>query len=70
MLAAIWGIPERMLRALEARREVVGDFDLNVAFRFGGVPSAIAECGLRLFVHEILPVLKTWTAVEAAKAAP
>jgi alkanesulfonate monooxygenase SsuD/methylene tetrahydromethanopterin reductase-like flavin-dependent oxidoreductase (luciferase family) len=70
MQAAIWGTPDRILRALEARREVVGDFELNVAFRFGGVPYAIAERGLRLFAHEVLPVLKTWTAVEAAEAAP
>ena len=70
MQAAIWGTPERILRALEARREVVGDFELNVAFRFGGVPSAIAERGLRLFAREVLSVLKTWTAVEVAEAAP
>ena len=37
MQAAIWGTPDRILRALEARREVVGDFELNVAFRFGGM---------------------------------
>ena len=70
MQAAIWGNSERILRALEARREVVGDFELNVAFRFGGVPSAIAERGLRLFAREVLPVLQTWTAVEVAEAAP
>jgi hypothetical protein len=70
MQAAIWGTPERILRALEARREVLGDFELNVAFRFGGVPYAIAERGLRLFAQEVLPVLKTWTAVGAAEAAP
>ena len=35
-----------------------------------GVPYAIAERGLRLFAQEVLPVLKTWTAVGAAEAAP
>jgi alkanesulfonate monooxygenase SsuD/methylene tetrahydromethanopterin reductase-like flavin-dependent oxidoreductase (luciferase family) len=70
MQAAIWGTPDRILRELEARREVVGDFELNVAFRFGGVPYAIAERGLRLFAQEVLPVLKTWTAVGAAEVAP
>ena len=68
MQAAIWGIPERILRELEARREAVGDFELNVAFRFGGVPYEIAERGLRLFAQEVLPVLKTWTAARAAEA--
>jgi alkanesulfonate monooxygenase SsuD/methylene tetrahydromethanopterin reductase-like flavin-dependent oxidoreductase (luciferase family) len=70
MQAAIWGTPERILRELEARREVVGDFELNVTFRFGGVPYAIAERGLRLFAQEVLPVLKTWTTVGAVAAAP
>ena len=38
MQAAIWGTPDRILRELEARRAVIGDFELNAAFRFGGVP--------------------------------
>lgn len=66
MQAAIWGTPDRILRELEARREVVGDFELNVAFRFGGVPYDIAKRGLQLFAQEVLPVLKTWTVVEAS----
>ena len=69
MKAATWGTPDRILRELEARREVVGDFELNVAFRFGGVPYEIAERGLRLFAQEVLPVLKTWTAAEVSETA-
>ena len=38
MKAATWGTPDRILRDLEARREVIGDFELNVAWRFGGCP--------------------------------
>jgi hypothetical protein len=26
------------LRELEVRRGVIGDFELNVSFRFGGIP--------------------------------
>jgi luciferase-like monooxygenase len=33
MQAAIWSTMDRILRALKARREVVGDFDLNVVIR-------------------------------------
>ena len=62
MKAAVWGTPERILRELEFRREVIGDFELNVAFRFGGVPFETAERGLKLFAKEVLPVLKTWQA--------
>lgn len=68
MKAASWGTPDRILRELEKRREVVGDFELNVAFRFGGVPFEIAEEGLKLFAREVLPVLKSWEPKQAAAA--
>jgi alkanesulfonate monooxygenase SsuD/methylene tetrahydromethanopterin reductase-like flavin-dependent oxidoreductase (luciferase family) len=58
MQAASWGTPDKILRGLEERRKVVGDFELNVAFRFGGTPYDVAERGLRLFAKEVLPVLK------------
>jgi alkanesulfonate monooxygenase SsuD/methylene tetrahydromethanopterin reductase-like flavin-dependent oxidoreductase (luciferase family) len=70
MQAASWGTPDKILRGLEARRQVVGDFEMNVAFRFGGTPYAVAERGLKLFAKEVLPVVKTWRSTEAAKAAP
>ena len=69
MQAAMWGTPDRILRELEVRRGVIGDFELNTAFRFGGVPFDIAERGLKLFAREVLPVLKTWQAHETARAA-
>jgi len=62
MKASTWGAPERILRALEERRGVVGDFELCSSFRFGGMPYAKAEESLRLFAKEVMPVLKTWTA--------
>ncbi|MFN0305935.1 MAG: LLM class flavin-dependent oxidoreductase [Burkholderiales bacterium] len=67
MQAAVWGTPDRILRELEARREAIGDFELNVAFRFGGVPFEIAARGLKLFAKEVLPVLKTWRLSESAR---
>ena len=60
MKAASWGTPDRILRELEKRREIVGDFELNVSFRFGGTPMDVSEAGLKLFAKEVLPVLKTW----------
>ena len=38
MQAASWGTPDKILRGLEARRKAIGDFEMNVAFRFGGTP--------------------------------
>jgi alkanesulfonate monooxygenase SsuD/methylene tetrahydromethanopterin reductase-like flavin-dependent oxidoreductase (luciferase family) len=69
MKAAVWGTPDRVLRELEARRAVIGDFELNVAFRFGGIVYETAEASLRLFAKEVLPVLKSWQPPAAAKAA-
>jgi alkanesulfonate monooxygenase SsuD/methylene tetrahydromethanopterin reductase-like flavin-dependent oxidoreductase (luciferase family) len=69
MQAAMWGTPDRILRELEARRGVIGDFELNAAFRFGGVPFDLAERGLKLFAREVLPTLKTWRVEHAAHAA-
>ena len=69
MKAASWGTPDRILRQLEERRKVVGDFELNVAFRFGGVPYDIAENGLKLFAKEVLPVVQSWKSAAAMKAA-
>ena len=69
MQAAVWGTPDRILRELEARRAVLGEFELNASFRFGGVPYEIAERGLNLFAKEVLPVLKSWRAEDSALAA-
>jgi hypothetical protein len=48
---------------------VVGDFEMNVAFRFGGTPYDVAERGLRLFAKEVLPVVQSWKPAKAEKAA-
>ena len=60
MQAASWGTPDRILRGLEERRRLLGEFELNIAFRFGGTPYDVAERGLKLFAREVLPVLKSW----------
>jgi alkanesulfonate monooxygenase SsuD/methylene tetrahydromethanopterin reductase-like flavin-dependent oxidoreductase (luciferase family) len=69
---AVRGTPDQVLRAYEARRALLGDFELNSSFRFGGIPFAKAEASLRLFAKEVLPVLKSWgpasTVHEAAAA--
>ena len=69
MQAASWGTPDKILRGLEQRRRIIGDFELNVAFRFGGTPYEVAEPGLRLFAREVLPVLKSQSFASPARAA-
>jgi hypothetical protein len=66
MEAAVWGTPDRILRKLEERRGIVGDFELATSFRFGGTPYQLAESGRRLYAKEVLPVLHSWTTAGAA----
>ena len=66
---AVRGTPDQVLRAYEARRELLGDFELNSSYRFGGIPLAKAEASMRLFAKEVLPVLKTWKPAAVAEAA-
>ena len=60
MKAASWGTPNMILLGLEERRKLLGEFELNVSFRFGGTPYDVAERGLKLFAKEVLPVFKSW----------
>ena len=69
MKAASWGTPDKILRGLEERRKIIGDFELNVAFRFGGTPYEVAERGLKLFAKEVLPVLQAQSPTPARQAA-
>ncbi|HKK28975.1 MAG TPA: hypothetical protein VKA18_01105, partial [Alphaproteobacteria bacterium] len=54
------GTPDNILRMLEERRKVVGDYELATSFRFGGIPYEDAEAGLKLYLKEVLPVIKQW----------
>ena len=69
MKAASWGTPDKVLRGIEDRRKLLGDFEMNVAFRFGGTPFDVCERGLNLFAKEVLPIVKKWGPVETAQAA-
>lgn len=69
MQAASWGTLDKILRGLEKRRQVLGNFEMNVAFRFGGTPYGVSERGLKLFAKEVLPVVKSWKSAASARAA-
>jgi alkanesulfonate monooxygenase SsuD/methylene tetrahydromethanopterin reductase-like flavin-dependent oxidoreductase (luciferase family) len=53
-----WGTPDQVIDKLRARREVIGEFDLTACFRFAGLPYEDAECSLRTFATEVLPVIR------------
>jgi alkanesulfonate monooxygenase SsuD/methylene tetrahydromethanopterin reductase-like flavin-dependent oxidoreductase (luciferase family) len=55
-----WGTPRQILEKLEARKRLLGGFDLLVIPRYGGLPFEAAEQSLRLFADEVLPELRSW----------
>lgn len=60
------GTPDQILRTLEDRRKIIGDFDVNCVFRYSGIPDDEMERSMKLFSEEVLPVLRSWEPVKAA----
>lgn len=66
MEASVWGTPDRILRKLEERRDLLGDFELATSFRFGGSPMDVSERSLDLYAKEVLPIVQSWGQERAA----
>ncbi len=55
-----WGTPEMILEKLRRRRELLGEFELNLIANYGGMPFEEVERSLGLFAAEVLPELHRW----------
>jgi alkanesulfonate monooxygenase SsuD/methylene tetrahydromethanopterin reductase-like flavin-dependent oxidoreductase (luciferase family) len=55
-----WGTPDAILEKLRARRELLGEFELDLISCYGGMPVEVAERSLRLFAEKVLPELQRW----------
>jgi hypothetical protein len=53
-----WGTPDQIVEKLEARREVIGDFDLTCCFRYSGMPFEAARDSMTCFAEQVLPALR------------
>lgn len=53
-----WGTPAQIVERVEARRELVGDFDLTCCFRYAGMPLEDAERSMSAFASDVLPALR------------
>lgn len=53
-----WGTPEQILEKIAHRRSVVGEYHLNCAMSFGGMPFDAVESSMRLFADKVIPELK------------
>ena len=56
----VWGTPQQILDKIQARRQVVGDYDAMLCMRFAGMPYAALERSLRIFAKHVMPELKSW----------
>jgi alkanesulfonate monooxygenase SsuD/methylene tetrahydromethanopterin reductase-like flavin-dependent oxidoreductase (luciferase family) len=55
-----WGTPEMILKKLEARKKLMGQFELNVTAYYGGMDITTAEKSLKLFSKEVMPIVQKW----------
>ncbi len=55
-----YGTPEQIIEKLQARRTLIGDFELTMIVNYGGMSQAEAEASVRLFAKEVLPELHKW----------
>jgi len=55
-----FGTPQQLLKKFRKRRDLIGDFELNMISNYGGMPPEIAEASIRLFAEEVLPELQSW----------
>ena len=60
------GTPQQILDKLEARRDVLGDFEWNMMLSYSGMPFEEAEKSMRLIGKEVLPEVRSW-GMEPAK---
>ncbi len=55
-----YGTPTQILEKMEARKQLIGDFDLTVQVSYGGLTGEQAEASMRLFSEKVLPELQSW----------
>jgi hypothetical protein len=58
----VWGTPDQMLRKFRQRFDFMGEYGILCVFRYGGAPLDVAMNSMTLFAHEVMPVLRQWSA--------
>lgn len=56
--AQAWGTPDEVIDKLRDRRQHIGDYDLNLCFRYAGLPFDDAVRSMRLFAEKVMPALR------------
>lgn len=60
LAATAYGTPDQILESYRARWDLIGPFEANPSFSFGGIPIEEAKASMRLFAKEVLPELHRW----------
>jgi hypothetical protein len=55
-----WGTPLQILERFEARKRLLGGFEVLAISRYGGMAFEDAEKSLRLFASKVLPEVHSW----------
>jgi alkanesulfonate monooxygenase SsuD/methylene tetrahydromethanopterin reductase-like flavin-dependent oxidoreductase (luciferase family) len=55
-----WGTPQQILERFEARKRLLGPFEVLVLARYGGMTIEDAERSVRLFAERVLPEVRAW----------
>lgn len=61
--AQTWGTPEQILERIEERMSVIGDYNLNGAFSYGGMPYEVVESSMKLYAEAVIPKAREMGAV-------
>jgi alkanesulfonate monooxygenase SsuD/methylene tetrahydromethanopterin reductase-like flavin-dependent oxidoreductase (luciferase family) len=55
-----FGTPNQILERYEARRKLIGEFDMHVNVSYSGMSKAEAERNMRLYAEKIIPEVRSW----------
>ena len=64
----VWGTPQQMLEKFEARRKIIGDFDILLVTRYAGMPFEVCHRTHDTFAKQVMPELRSWDTVATQAA--
>ena len=63
-----WGTPQQILDKIQARRNILGAYDILLVTRYAGLPYETVERTMRMFASEVMPELRSWDSPETIAA--
>ena len=63
-----WGTPQQILDKIQARRDILGAYDILLVTRFAGLPYEDVERTMQTVANEVMPELRSWDSPETIAA--